>query len=95
MTDGYFESRFLLSCYVFPIIDSGYEQKLFCVLEKMTISGASRMRAGQGICVLRQGILGHFRPSVDIFGAKGLFKDTFLFEGRGFIPPPPRCAPGT
>ena len=53
------------------------------------ISGASRMRAGQGICVLRQGILGHFRPLLDIFGAKGLFKDTFLFEGRGCIPPPP------
>ena len=52
-------------------------------------SGASRMRAGQGICVPRQGILGHFRPLLDIFGAKGLFKDTFLFEGRGCIPPPP------
>ena len=60
-----------------------------------SISGASRIRAGQGICVLRQGILGHFRPLLDIFGAKGLFKDTFLFEGRGCIPllPPPRCAP--
>ena len=54
-----------------------------------SISGASRIRAGQGICVLRQGILGHFRPLLDIFGAKGLFKDTFLFEGRGCIPPPP------
>ena len=52
-------------------------------------SGTSRMRAGQGICDLRQGILGHFRPLLDIFGAKGLFKDTFLFEGRGCIPPPP------
>ena len=52
-------------------------------------SGASRMRAGQGICALRQRILGHFRPSLDIVGAKGLFKDTFLFEGRGCIPPPP------
>ena len=60
-----------------------------------SISGASRIRAGQGICVLRQGILGHFRPLLDIFGAKGLFKDTFLFEGRVCIPPPPppRCAP--
>ena len=47
------------------------------------------MRAGQGICVLRQGILGYFRPSLDIFGAKGLFYDTFLFEGGGCIPPPP------
>ena len=57
-------------------------------------SGASRMGAGQGICVLRQGILGHFRPLLDIFGAKGLFKDTFLFEGRGCISLfPPRCAP--
>ena len=44
------------------------------------------MRAGQGICGLRQGILGHFRPLLDIFGAKGLLKDTFLFEGRGCIP---------
>ena len=51
----------------------------------MNISGASRTRARQGICVLRQGILGHFRPLLDIFGAKGLFKDTFLFEGRGCI----------
>ena len=50
-----------------------------------SISGASRIRAGQGICVLRQGILGHFRPLLDIFGAKGLFKDTFLFEGKGCI----------
>ena len=31
---------------------------------------------------------GHFRPLLDIFGAKGLFKDTFLFEGRGCIPSP-------
>ena len=51
------------------------------------------MRAGQGICVLRQGILGHFRPLLDIYGAKGLFKYTYLFEGRGRIPLPPRCAP--
>ena len=59
-----------------------------------SISGASRIRAGQGICVLRQGILGHFRPLLDIFGAKGLFKDTFLFEGRGCIPPlPPYMRP--
>ena len=49
-------------------------------------SGANRTRAGQGICVLWQSILGHFRPLLDIFGAKGLFKDTFLFEGRGCIP---------
>ena len=51
-------------------------------------SGASRIRAGQGICVLRQGILGHFRPLLDIFGAKGLFKDTFLFGGQEMYPPP-------
>ena len=56
-------------------------------------TGASRMRAGQRICVLRQGILGHFRPLLYFFWAKGHFKDTFLFEGRGCIPPPPRCAP--
>ena len=31
---------------------------------------------------IRQGILGHFKPLLGIFGAKGLFKDTFLFEGR-------------
>ena len=55
--------------------------------------GASRMRTGQGICVLRQGILGYFRPLLDAFGAKGLFKDTFLFEGRGCIPLPSKCAP--
>ena len=30
--------------------------------------------------------IGHFRPSLGIFGAKGLFKDTFLFEDRGYIP---------
>ena len=52
-------------------------------------SDASRMRAGQGICVRRQGILGHFTPLLNILGAKGLFKDTSLFEGRGCIPPPP------
>ena len=52
-----------------------------------SISGASRIRAGQGICVLRQGILGHFRPLLYIFGAKGLFKDTFLFGGQEMYPP--------
>ena len=57
------------------------------------LSGASRMRAGQGICDLRQGILGRFRPLSDIFGAKGLLKDTFLFEGRDASPLPPRCFP--
>ena len=67
------------------------EKSLYHQIEQ-PISGASRMRAGQGICVLRQGILGHFRPLLDIFGAKGLFKETFLFEGRGCISPPPRCA---
>ena len=51
------------------------------------------MRAEQGICVLRHGILGHFRPLLDIFGAKGLFKGNFLFEGRGCVPPPPLDAP--
>ena len=58
-------------------------------LQSSSQSGASRMRAGQGICVLRQGILCHFRPLLDIFRAKGLFKDTFLFEGRGCITPLP------
>ena len=43
--------------------------------------------------VLRQDILGHFRPLSYIFGAKVLFKDTFVFEGRGCIPPPPLDAP--
>ena len=57
------------------------------------ISSASRIRVGQGICVPRQGILGHFRPLLDIFRAKGLLKDTFLFEGRGCIPLPPLDAP--
>ena len=61
-----------------------------------SISGASRIRAGQGICVLRQGILGHFRPLLDIFGAKDLFKDPFLFEGSGCIHSnPPLDAPLT
>ena len=55
-------------------------------------SGACRMGAGQGICVLRQGILGHYRPL--LVRAKGIFKDTFPFEGRGYITPsPPTCAP--
>jgi len=63
------------------------------ILLNRNSSGASRMRARQGICVLRQGILGHFGPLLDIFGAKDLFKDTFLFESRGCIPLPPRCAP--
>ena len=52
-------------------------------------SCACRMRVRQGICVLRQGTLGHFRPLLDIFREKGLFKDTFLFEGWGCISPPP------
>ena len=34
-------------------------------------SGASRMRVGD-LCP-EAGILGHFRPLSDIFGAKGLF----------------------
>ena len=55
--------------------------------------GASRMRTGQEICVLRQGILSHFKNLLDIFAANGLFKDTLLYEGSGCIPPPPRCAP--
>ena len=52
------------------------------------------VRAGQGLWILRQGILGHFRPLWSIFGANSLFKDTFPFEGRGCIPllPPSRCA---
>ena len=44
--------------------------------------GASRMRTGQEICVLRQGILSHFKNLLDIFAANGLFKDTSHFEGR-------------
>ena len=65
---------------------------LYCYAQSRAsqfVRGACRMRAGQGICVLRQGILSHFRPLLGIFGENGLFKDTFLFEGRGCIPPPP------
>ena len=79
-----------------PTCDSHNNSFLKVLLRSIILySGASRMRAGQGICVLRQGILGQFRPLLYIFGAKGLFKDTFLFEGRGCIPllPPSRCAP--
>ena len=36
---------------------------------------------------------GHFSPLLGIFGAKGLFIDTFRFEGRGCIPLPPLDAP--
>ena len=36
--------------------------------------------------------LQHFRG---IFGANDQFKDTLIFEGRGFNPLPPICAPGT
>ena len=39
-----------------------------------------------GMWILRQVILGHFRPSWGIFGANALFKDTFYFEDRGCIP---------
>ena len=44
-------------------------------------SGVSRMRAGQGIWILRQDILGLLRSLSVMFGANGLFKDTFIFEG--------------
>ena len=78
-------------CLVFECVHCQSEMALISSESR----GASRMRAGQGIWILRQGILGHFRPSGRIFGANGLFKDTFPFEGRGCIPllPPPRCAP--
>ena len=49
--------------------------------------GASRMRAGKGIWIMRQGILGHFRSLWGIFRANGLVKDTFLLEGRRCVPP--------
>ena len=70
-----------------------YQSKKHCWRAR----GASRMRAGQGIWILRQGFLDHFRPLWGIFGANGLFKDTFPFEGRGCIPllPPSRCAPAS
>ena len=51
------------------------------------------MRAGKGKRILRQGILGHFGTLLDILEANDLFKDTLLFESRGCIPHPPRCAP--
>ena len=76
---------------LFVVLPVGsYRRARYC-----NVKGASRMRAGQGIWTLRQGILGHFRPLWGIFGANGQFKDTFLFEGRGCIPllPPSRCAP--
>ena len=66
---------------------------IFMVRAELWYRGASRMRAGQGICVLKQSILSHFRPLLGISRANGLFKDTFLFEGRGCIPLPPRYAP--
>ena len=57
-------------------------------------SDASKMRTGQEIGILKQGILGRLRPLQVIFRANVLFKETFLFEGRGCIPSlPPRCAP--
>ena len=62
--------------------------------KQLASRGASRMRAGQGIWILRYGILGYFRPLWGIFGENGLFEDNFLFEGSGCIPLPPRCAPG-
>ena len=75
---------FITGVYIRSDVESPYLSSLH--------RGASRMRAGQGIWILKQGILGHFRPLLGIFGANGLFKDTFLFEGRVCIPPP-RCAP--
>ena len=57
-------------------------------------SGASRMRARQGICVLRQGILSHFRPLLGIFGEMA-FSKTLFFLRAGDVPPlPSRCATG-
>ena len=55
--------------------------------------GAYRMRVGQRISKLRQGILVHFRPLQGIFGANSLFKESFLFEGRDVYPLPSRCTP--
>ena len=50
------------------------------------------MRAAQVIWILKRGILGHVKP-LSHFRVNGLFKDNFLFEGWGRIPPfPPRCA---
>ena len=48
LLDNYLVSHYLL-CNLYSFISRSYS------------SGASRMRTGQGICVPRQGILGHFR----------------------------------
>ena len=70
---------------VTPMSNTDFKDNIF--------SGASRMRAGQGIYGLRQCILNHFRPLLDIFGAKGLFKDTFFFRVGDVSPLPPLDAP--
>ena len=76
-----------LNCgYLIIVHNNNYCAKQTISLNKT--SGASRMRARQGICVLRQGVLGHFRTLLDIFGAKG-FSKTLFFECRGCIPPLP------
>ena len=52
--------------------------------------GAARMRTGQGILILRQVILGNFRPLWSVSVANALSKDTFRIKGRGCKPTPPR-----
>ena len=58
--------------------------------------GASSMRTGQGIWILRQGILGQFKPFVRHFRGKWPVQRHFSFSGQGMYPPPTiRCPPGT
>ena len=57
------------------------------------IRGASRMKAGRGIWVLRQGISSRFRHSfIRNFRGKRPFQRHFSFRGQGMYPPSPQDA---
>ena len=55
-------------------------------LTKLWVRGASRMRAGQGIWILRQGILGHFRPFEVFSGQMACSKTLFLLRAGDVSP---------
>ena len=76
----------VIVCFRLFFFQFKVHKQLCCIV----VRGASRMRTGQGIRILRQGILCHFRPLWGIFGTNDLFKYTFHFEGSV----PPRCASG-
>ena len=85
-----FRNIFAWSRSHFVVVSSHMDNNIRLFIRYFVIQvswrGESRMRVRQGIWIPKQGILGHLRPLLGIFGANGLFKDTFLCEGRECIP---------